>query len=76
MDSVIKPFKSSDINILPEEEARGWSNYKPPEEKWVMTMNVTKKKKKNCCHGSENLNMFCVPSHSFYWPTLYMSENG
>lgn len=47
MDSVIKPFKSSDINILPEEEARGWSNYKPPEEKWVMTMNVTKKKKKN-----------------------------
>lgn len=46
MDSVIKPFKSSDINILPEEEARGWSNYKPPEEKWVMTMNVTKKKKK------------------------------
>ena len=47
MDSVIKPFKSSDINILPDEEARGWSNYKPPEEKWVMTMNVTKKKKKN-----------------------------
>lgn len=45
MNSVIKPSKSSDINILSEEETRRWSNYKP-EEKWVMTMNVTKRKKK------------------------------
>ena len=46
MDSVIKPSKSPDINILPEEETRHWYNYKPPEEKCVMTMNVTKKNKK------------------------------
>lgn len=60
MDSVIKPFKSSDINILPEEEARGWSNYKPPEEKWVMTMNVTKKKKKELLSRLRELeNVLC-----------------
>lgn len=62
MDSVIKPFKSSDINILPEEEARGWSNYKPPEEKWVMTMNVTKKKKKKRTAVTAQRSWICFVS--------------
>lgn len=44
MGSVIKAFKSTDINILPEEETRTWSNYKPLEEKWVMSTNVAKEK--------------------------------
>lgn len=48
--------KSTDINILQEEEIRTWFNH------------VTRRKKN--CYVSEILDMFSLPSYSLYWPTL------